>query len=313
MDESNNAIKEESDHSHNESYDTKNVPESSSTWYFIIQIYGLEQSNKRRIRKNGFNWPPNKSVIFTWSFGISECAFYYIFYIPFLLNSVDISLAIIVLIIGGLMFITLAFLTVMWMIKDPTDPLVKNKEATQTPQEYECLIWESYVSSNSKHCKSWNRWVVDFDHHWRWLNNWIGHNNYRYFFWLISLYAAGSIFLLIPLNISCLVKFLKVEQIYTKSASITLLSTMLFTKWVIIFLVLVLLVFHIYIRCKGMTTFEFILQKREELERRHQQNIELHDRIKAELEVRFSSNLISLNSPMRFIFKLLFINRAKIL
>ncbi|KAI3805861.1 hypothetical protein L1987_21748 [Smallanthus sonchifolius] len=48
-----------------------------------------------------------------------------------------------------------------------------------------CVLCDSQVKKQSKHCRTCNRCVEGFDHHCRWLNNCVGKKNYRTFILLL--------------------------------------------------------------------------------------------------------------------------------
>ncbi|CAG9335932.1 unnamed protein product [Blepharisma stoltei] len=87
-----------------------------------------------------------------------------------------------------------------------------------------CNSCNLHVKTQSRHCHQCNRCVENFDHHCKWLNNDIGSKNYIYFVMLIAIYTIFSVMVLIWLAY--------------------------------------LIIFHIWIKIKGITTYEFILKKR---------------------------------------------------
>lgn len=160
--------------------------------------------------------------------------------------------------IGSTIYLILFILILLAMKKDPSDPMIyKCKDDPNIWKNFECMYWQSFVSSEAKHWKSWNRWVLDFDHHCIWLNNWVGYNNYRYFF---SIIIIGSIFSFFILGLTILV-IVKAERLkYIDPATVTrvYLAVFLVAKLIITVLIWALTSFHIYLYYKGLSTFEFL-------------------------------------------------------
>lgn len=88
----------------------------------------------------------------------------------------------------SLLFLALA--TLKATASDPADPHVHMTEAP----EYEDLPWCSacncHVNHKSKHCRSCHKCIDVFDHHCMWLNTCIGSANYRSFIATITSVAA---------------------------------------------------------------------------------------------------------------------------
>lgn len=123
--------------------------------------------------------------------------------------------------------------------------------------EFECLYCSAYVGDNTKHWRDCNRWVKDFDHHWKWLNNCIGHNNYKYFFTVVALTSLSGYFIL-GLTISALVEVEKLPYRDLKLLLEIFIYFFLTAKILVTGLLTTLLVFHIYLWKQGITTFEIL-------------------------------------------------------
>jgi FtsZ-interacting cell division protein YlmF len=131
-----------------------------------------------------------------------------------------------------------------------------------------CKTCDDYMPHRTKHCKLCNKCISGFDHHCMYLNTCIGSKNYRDFFVLVSfatlllaiqlgislsLYASGD-----SLQMWC-------ENSYLRSKSVYLTLSVIFNVIVLAGFgaVASLLVFHIFISFKGMTTYEWIIDVRE--------------------------------------------------
>ena len=118
-----------------------------------------------------------------------------------------------------------------------------------------CTVCNSYVSKSTKHCGSCNRCVERFDHHCKWLNNCIGSKNYRTFIYLIISVLVNQLILLI-----C-------ECILLENADTFMLQVLIFDlilNALLIVLIGYLLCMHIFLRIKGMTTYQYIQFKRKQ-------------------------------------------------
>ena len=126
------------------------------------------------------------------------------------------------------------------------------------------------IDSSSKHCKECDRCVRNFDHHCNWVNNCIGDENYKIFFVLLIL-----VFYMLSLNISLdMYAFLVFinrsdeEEIIMNAnckifgfslisaAIITIISACL--NLIMTFNISYLIIMHIWLRCKGLTTYQYI-------------------------------------------------------
>ncbi|XP_063556936.1 probable palmitoyltransferase ZDHHC11B isoform X4 [Gorilla gorilla gorilla] len=150
-------------------------------------------------------------------------------------------------------------------------------------------------NKKTKHCISCNKCVSGFDHHCKWINNCVGSRNYWFFFSTVASATAGML-CLIAILLYVLVQYLvnprvlrtdpKYEDV--KNMNTWLLFLPLFpvqvqTLIVVIIGMLVLLldflglvhlgqllIFHIYLKAKKMTTFEYLINTRKEETSKHQ-------------------------------------------
>lgn len=168
----------------------------------------------------------------------------------------------------------------------PTDKIVFiSKKKIKLRMQYEaseneafCMYWQAYSRKTSKHCGQWNRWVHNFDHHWKWLNNWIGESNYCHFIFLLISNLVTHLFTLIIALIFIITYHIKNEEIVSKlnlwlfydiredsklysvsyGASVILL---IFSFSKICFSIF-LLSFQVFVRSKGLTTYKYVMLKR---------------------------------------------------
>ncbi|OMJ92748.1 hypothetical protein SteCoe_4374 [Stentor coeruleus] len=225
-----------------------------------------------KIRLNGFKMPFHLYQLSSWLYLVLCIAEYYIFLFPFrrdedfyfLSSMFDFSL-ILVLFFG--------FLTTK---SDPTDTLVRSSwnnamQAGDSQCNYKCMICNAPIYRKSKHCMDCNRCTEDFDHHCKWLNNCIGRKNYRVFWALLLSFQINQATLLassIIFTYYCIENPEKIEHL-TKSAYhldgyVSLVAiNIIFSVFsaIIVFTNGYLICFHIFLKFKGVTTYEYIIYK----------------------------------------------------
>lgn len=187
-------------------------------------------------------------------------------------------------------------LSVIATATNPSDPGLTNASLGTQSTGYKCSICQVFVRPRSKHCRVCNRCTEGFDHHCMWLNNCVGRANYPYFFALlcstlllvsahlgVSLYLFAQSFahraLIQPLQLSryhghISINGLRVVWALTVGTSV-ILEGLLFD----------LLSFHLVLRYKGISTYDYILAQREAQQQEHseQYSAPLHQRLQQQL------------------------------
>ena len=148
-------------------------------------------------------------------------------------------------------------------VTDPTDPISIGKDKHDKISVIAtCSICETSVDPTSKHCGQCNRCVNGFDHHCKWLNTCIGYYNYKLFILLIL-----SVFLqMASLTIYSTWILLHFIQ-SSKYVGVAISSILLAESFIFTVGDLNLIGLHIYLKIKGFTTFEYILEKRKKIQR----------------------------------------------
>ena len=145
-----------------------------------------------------------------------------------------------------------------------------------------CSICDSCVDSTSKHCGRCNRCVSNFDHHCKWLNNCVGRVNYRLFVWLIAALECTEWILTIFSTDLIIIyardrdRFEDAARSMAPSINPDAVAIAIIVEAVLSIAVgvavLNLILLHIHLRCQGITTYEYIIRKRD----RKQSKVPLH-------------------------------------
>ena len=205
----------------------------------------------RTVKRRGILPPYHPLQIISWVVTLMEIITVSLIYLP---NTRMLEFTV--------LFYTMQFIVIvlgiLLMVNDPSDPISLGKaSAPDSSITATCSLCKSAVNPSSKHCAQCNRCVAGFDHHCKWLNNCIGTSNYKLFVVLMS-----SVFLL-----SCIVLAFSIEmafQFIDKESYANLSVTCIVTFLSLITLIGIfnLIILHIYLAIRKMTTYEYILEKR---------------------------------------------------
>eukprot|EP01071_Lankesteria_metandrocarpae_P007129 Lankesteria_metandrocarpae@DN4596_c0_g1_i1.p1 len=222
-------------------------------------------------RKNGVSHPLNFYQILAWVLFFADVLLFYLCVLISLSTIASAVLGVTFLVVAALVLCLGIFITVT----DPADkhifddPRQRKKTLTDKDAYSECELCGT-VETPSKHCRACNKCVSNFDHHCRWLNTCIGSKNYRWFFGLIVSLALLTV---IEIVASLVIVVRQAvgrfpEQQWTKRYGFfvaglfyALVSFTLLLNLVILLLDGQLVIMHIYLRRKGMTTYSYIHQR----------------------------------------------------
>ena len=243
------------------------------------------------IHKNGFSWPPS---IFQLLLYFLDLFFSLDFYL-FTLNSLASRLVLMWIIVGiySFFFVLTLFAIIMGSAIDPSDPTIKitqncKEKDIPFPDEdrynFQCKICKSHVEDRSKHCGECNRCVNEFDHHCLWLNNCVGKANYKYF---LALLISGffQCITIIVINSYLIYSYVRSDGMVNLVNSLG--NRVEIAAWIFNCFVLVgalvcgiyfgyLISLHLWLIKEGMTTYEYILRLRTELQKKANFDLEVN-------------------------------------
>ena len=132
------------------------------------------------------------------------------------------------------------------------------------PDDYRfyCDLCDTHVLLNTKHCQRCNRCAYEFDHHCVWVSNDISLHNYIEFIRMLIGLLATMVFQII-LCIYTLVYIWDIPTtvevgLMSKKHLVSLTVATLVLSSFIFLMDTYLLSFHIYLICKGMSTYKYI-------------------------------------------------------
>lgn len=246
-----------------------------------------------RPRRNGYEWPPDPLQVISWLFIISMTVVHFTAQTPYL----PLTLLIIDYAISGVAILVVVLVKIALELLSQADPVVFNSKPprmtynemfdTPVPKGMQtCYFCRRFVDQSSKHCSVCDKCVPGFDHHCRWLNSCIGERNYGLFIafviaaWVGMAWVFAISLYLIIWALHDVDAFKNHMETHTYRTRRSLFPLIMVLGFIVLLCMLVglimmskLILFHISLRCRNMTTYDHILMKRE---RRRQLQAQMH-------------------------------------
>mmetsp|Transcript_110815 Transcript_110815/g.353096 ORF Transcript_110815/g.353096 Transcript_110815/m.353096 type:complete len:477 (+) Transcript_110815:164-1594(+) len=235
----------------------------------------MEVSPKRRI--NGFERPFHPLQVLAWVVFGTDVFIYVVFGLP-LVGESGARLAVALFYALSVVFLVVA--TYRATACDPSDPniVVPPSAAEDTDSMPFCGVCNVPVFVRSKHCRACSKCVDVFDHHCMWLNNCVGGQNYYAFFVAVSavsvmigIILSTCLYLLVDIFLNADDFDLRIQEIgfmknLPREFFVALLVTMVGINGPLFLLDFQLVVLHIFLASQHLTTYEYIMTKRSQLE-----------------------------------------------
>mmetsp|Transcript_98230 Transcript_98230/g.194587 ORF Transcript_98230/g.194587 Transcript_98230/m.194587 type:complete len:327 (+) Transcript_98230:83-1063(+) len=226
------------------------------------------------MRVHGLKCPLHPLQVLSWVVVTADIAGFSVLGLP-LLNGDVARVVTAVLFVACTLVLLLA--AARATICDPADPRSRGGTTSDhnTQLLLKCAYCEQMVLDSSHHCKACGKCVQEFDHHCMWLNNCIGKKNYSAFVWSIGSVAAMTGVMLAScvalvleylLDNSRLTKDL--EELYggvVREAALAVWIGLITVNLPLFLLDGQLIVLHLFLLSRSLTTYQYIQLKRQEL------------------------------------------------
>eukprot|EP01012_Entosiphon_sulcatum_P015066 TRINITY_DN20083_c0_g1_i1.p1 TRINITY_DN20083_c0_g1~~TRINITY_DN20083_c0_g1_i1.p1 ORF type:complete len:494 (+),score=38.81 TRINITY_DN20083_c0_g1_i1:47-1528(+) len=227
-------------------------------------------------RKSGFERPWDPLQILSWVIMILFPALFAAFVLPFVFGQFARPF---IAALYGAVFIGTVILDIVVARSNAADPatFVPLADSEMYDQRRSvgagkalCGQCRAFVDMNCKHCRACNKCVLGFDHHCKWLNNCVGGSNYSIFFCFVTL-TVCTFSLQLSMHTYVFVRVfmtgeveLRALELYNLSRAGILGITCSSAALAAVALALIghLFCFHIYLKFKGITTYDWILTSR---------------------------------------------------
>ncbi|XP_069073513.1 palmitoyltransferase ZDHHC11-like [Pleurodeles waltl] len=259
-------------------------------------------------RVNGWSLPLHPFQLVAWLFYSYLAVVGFGIYVPLLPHGWKHAAYVVI----GLLFVGHLVTHLVAITVDPADPSVLAKKSYSRPmpafdrtkhkhviQNLHCYLCEADVGPRAKHCSACNKCIADFDHHCKWLNNCVGGKNYWFFFCAVGSAVLGVLLLTMVVlyvfiqyfvnpadlrtdpqfervtsNTTWFV-FLPAAPVETTPAGILAIAILTVMLGVAPILLLGhLLVFHLYLLWKRLSTYDYMVHQRNTQSIRERKNIE---------------------------------------
>jgi palmitoyltransferase len=215
-------------------------------------------------RRNGLQRPWHSQQVITWVLFAIYTVSYHISITPRLPTDLILPFQLIYSLIAFATAVSGLLVTVL----NPVDPSVaKEREAREQSRAFDlsnlpkiCSFCIIHTAKSTKHCDHCKKCVAAFDHHCKWVNNCIGGRNYGAFLVVIcclELQMSGFI---------CLGGVVIGDLLGNGDTGGQIEGSIILVLLLLAFAVFlfngVLILFHIYLRCSGQTTYAFLKHRK---------------------------------------------------
>ncbi|XP_077159802.1 palmitoyltransferase ZDHHC11-like isoform X2 [Paroedura picta] len=247
-------------------------------------------------RVNGWSWPLHSFQVVTLGLFTYLAIVGFGIYIPLLPRGWKVVAYTVI----GLLFMYHLITHLVAITIDPADQNVLAKKNYKQPmpifdrskckhviQNQRCYLCEIEVGPKVKHCSTCNKCIADFDHHCNWLNNCVGSKNYWFFFSAVASAVLG-LFLLILVVLYVFIQyfvdpaelrtapqfesvggndtwlvFLPIAPAETSGVAVMSVAALtLLLGFISLLLLGHLLLFHLYLLGKKLSTYEYMTRNR---------------------------------------------------
>jgi len=226
------------------------------------------------LRRNGFQRPFHPQQVLSWVFFGLDVVGFALLGVPLLPG---VAAQAVVAGLYGLSVFTLVLSAYAATRCDPRDPHLRPKATAPPDEDTEnlpfCEVCNFPVLERSKHCRLCDKCVHVFDHHCKWLNNCVGHDNYKHF-----LGAVISVSIMTGIILCCCIGLVieyvtdefslesRLEEVYgsaPKELAFVAYIVLIFVNTPLFLLDTQLVLFHAFLASQHLTTFEYIMTKRD--------------------------------------------------
>ena len=130
-------------------------------------------------------------------------------------------------------------------------------DARPTHGYFRCSYCDRHVKGSSRHCKACNKCIEGFDHHCKYLNTCVGKHNYFFFIAYVTLCAMVSV-----LQLSCALYLIINYSSVMLPVEIAFIAVFFAVAVPMGGLVGHLATFHLFLHCRGTSTYDYLMEKR---------------------------------------------------
>ncbi|EAR90445.2 DHHC zinc finger protein (macronuclear) [Tetrahymena thermophila SB210] len=238
---------------------------------------------KRKVKVNGCSTPFTLYQITSWIIFTAQAIWVFYIFREFLKDQSTLNF--IYLTLNGAFYILILIFGTIASYCNPIDDMITQQmngiQIDENKKTHQCKICNLFVSEKTKHCGVCNKCVFEFDHHCEWLNNCIGSKNYKYFILLVCS-LIGELLTSISYTAYSLALYSNDYESYVQRSEFSLscktflgLSIAVIIINIVSFLFcLQLVLYHAWLKIKGITTYEHIVKNRKKQQEKAKHKID---------------------------------------